>query len=89
MKVGNRDEALKAVEGVLRQPNLSAQILFRLTMVFELGGARERALTSVGEAVKAGYPVRDLTNEPEFTALRSDARYQRLIDTVAAVKPTS
>jgi eukaryotic-like serine/threonine-protein kinase len=89
VKLGDRDEALKVVEGVTRQPNLSAQILFRLTMVFELGGSRERALASVGQAVKAGYPVRDLTNEPEFTALRADARYQRVIDTVAAVKPTS
>ena len=44
VKLGNREEALKVVEGVTRQPNLSAQILFRLTMVFELGGvARTRA----------------------------------------------
>jgi len=89
VKLGKRDEALKVIESVIRQPNLTAQMLFRVTMVFELAGSRDRALTSLERAVKAGYPVRDLTNEPEFTALRADARYQRLIDTVATVKPTS
>jgi tetratricopeptide (TPR) repeat protein len=88
-KLGDHEDALKVIAGVTRQPNLSAQILYRVTLVFELGGARDRALASLEQAVKAGYTIRDLTSEPEFTALRADARYQRLIDTVAAVKPAS
>ncbi len=89
VKLGNRVEALKAVEAVARQPNLTAQVLFRAAMVFELAGLRARALGSLERALKGGYAVRDLTNEPEFTALRADPRYQRLIDSVATVNPTN
>ena len=89
VKLGNRDEALQVIEGVTRQPNLTAQISFRAAMVFELAGSRDRALLWVERAVKAGYPIRDLTNEPEFTALRADERYQRVVDTVAPLKPAS
>jgi eukaryotic-like serine/threonine-protein kinase len=87
VKLGQREEALKIIEGVTRQSNLTAQISFRAAMVCELAGSRDRALAWVERAVKAGYPVRDLTNEPEFTALRADARYQRLIDSIVSTTP--
>ncbi|HEX8030233.1 MAG TPA: hypothetical protein VF491_17285, partial [Vicinamibacterales bacterium] len=71
------------IERVSPQPNLTAQILFRVTMVFELAGSRDRALAALERTVKAGYTIRDLSNEPEFTSLRADARYHRLIDLIA------
>jgi serine/threonine-protein kinase len=83
VKLGNRQEALKVIERVSPQPNLTAQILFRVTMVFELAGSRDRALAALERTVKAGYTIRDLSNEPEFTSLRADARYHRLIDLIA------
>lgn len=86
--LGSRDEALATVEGIMRQPNLTAQVLFRVTIVFEAAGSRDRALAALERAVNAGYPVKDLTTEPELTALRADARYQRLIDNLATAKPS-
>jgi len=37
------------------------------------------ALAALERSLKAGYPKAELNNEPELTALRSDANYQRLI----------
>jgi serine/threonine-protein kinase len=84
VKLGDREAALKAIEAVASKPTLSAQILFRVAVVFELGGSRERALASLERALKAGYAVKDLASEPELTALRTDARYHRLLDSMAA-----
>jgi len=46
-------------------------------------GDRERALAALGRALTAGYPSKDLANEPELTALRADARYHRLLDSTS------
>ncbi|MBY0496433.1 MAG: hypothetical protein K2Y23_19675 [Cyanobacteria bacterium] len=53
---------------------------YRVTVVAELSGDRARALDALQRALKAGYAVKDLANEPELTALRTDARYHRLLD---------
>ena len=69
------------------RPNLTPQILFRSTVVFELAGARERALAGLRRALEAGYAVADVASDPELTALRADARYHRLVDSVANKPP--
>ena len=82
VKLGDVPAALKTIEGVVVRPNLTPQILFRTTVVFELAGARERALSSLRRALEAGYAVADVASDPELTALRTDARYHRLVDAV-------
>ena len=83
VKQGDGAAALKTIEGVVVRPNLTPQILFRATVVFELGGARDRALASLRRALEAGYAVADVASDPELTSLRTDARYHRLVDSVA------
>ena len=89
VKAGDQAGAVKAIAPVAERDNLPAQILFRVTMVYELGGQRDSALASLQRTLKAGYALKNLANEPEFTRLRADARYQRLIDaaTRSATKP--
>ena len=82
VKSGDTSAALKMIEGVVVRPNLTPQILFRSTVVFELAGARDRALASLRRALEAGYAVADVASDPELTALRTDARYRRLVDAV-------
>jgi serine/threonine protein kinase/Flp pilus assembly protein TadD len=89
MKMGNRPAALKAIEGVDRRPDLTAQMLYRITVVSELAGDRAGALAALGRALKAGYAVKDLANEPELTALRADARYHRLLDASRTSSPAT
>jgi tetratricopeptide (TPR) repeat protein len=82
VKLGDRDAALNAIAPVSDGVSLTPQVLFRVTTVYELAGARERALVFLERALKAGYAVKDVAGEPEFTALRADARYHRLIDSI-------
>ena len=63
-------------------PNLTTQMLYRLAVTRELAGDRTRALAALERALKSGYPTKDLASEPEFTGIRADARYQRLLDSV-------
>ncbi len=88
VKLGDRQAALQGVERVAGRAILTPLVLFRVVMVYELAGERARALGALERALKAGYPVKDLASEPELTALRSDARYQRLLDAMAAARPS-
>ena len=88
VKLGDRVAALKGIAGLTDQANLTALVLFRVTMVYELAGERDRALAAAERAVKAGYAVKDLANEPEFIAMRADARYHRLIDGLTTAPAT-
>lgn len=83
VKMGDRSAALKEAENVAPQPTPTSQVLYRLTVVYELAGDRARALATLERALKAGYPVKELDNEPELIALRADAHYHRLVDVLA------
>jgi tetratricopeptide (TPR) repeat protein len=78
-KMGDGASALAEVARIPANAMLTPQMLYRLTMVYELSGDRGRALSTLERALKAGYPAAELRNEPYFTELRGDVRYQRLI----------
>ena len=84
IKMGDRDAATKLVSGLIDQPKLQAQILYRLTVIFELAGERDRALSLLRRTLAAGYPAKEVAAEPELIELRADARYQRLLDEISA-----
>lgn len=83
VKVGESDAALKTIAEVGARPSLASATLYRVTMVYELAGDRAKALAAVEKALAAGYPAKEIENEPEFTALRADARYHRLVARLA------
>lgn len=85
MKMGEREGALKEIAAIAASPDLTPPILYRLTTVFELAGDRGRALEMLQRALRGGYPPKEVENDPEFTDLRADARYHRLIDTITHV----
>jgi hypothetical protein len=78
--MGDTKAALGEIDAVATRRDLSAQMLYRLTVVFELAGDRGRSLATVESALTAGYPVSELQSEPELLSLRTDARYHRLVD---------
>ena len=78
--MGDRAAALKEISGVEGRADLNSQIWYRLTVIHELAGDRAAALGGLDQALKAGYPAKDLPNEPELVALRADARYHRIVD---------
>ena len=83
---GDRKGALAAIEPFAARQDLGAQALFQIAVVYELAGARQRALMTLPRAVRAGYPVKDVLAEPDLAALRSDPRFQRLANATPAKK---
>jgi serine/threonine-protein kinase len=86
IKIGDKEPALEEANSVAARPDLTAQMHYRLAVIYELGGERARALASLQQALAAGYAVKDLANEPELTSMRADARYHRLLDSVGQAK---
>ena len=84
IKMGDRDAATKLVSGLIDQPKLQAQILYRLTVILELSGERDRAISLLRRTLAAGYPAKEVAAEPELTDLRADARYRRLLDEMSS-----
>ena len=80
IKMGDRSAALKEAGTASAGASLSSQMLYRLTVVYELAGDRARALDLLAQTIKAGYPVKELDSEPELIQLRADAKYHRLLD---------
>ena len=77
-KAGDPPSAVKEL-AQLGDATLTAQMLFRMTVVRELAGDRTGALETLARALKAGYPAAELGAEPELSALRTDPRYHRLV----------
>jgi len=86
IKMGDPKAALAEVASVAPRSDLSAQMRYRLAVVYELAGDRSRSLAAIEGALTAGYPLDEVQNEPELLTVRSDARYHRLIDRLTRQK---
>jgi len=78
-KTGKKKEALAQIAEVDRAPKKEGWDLFRSAVVHELCGERDQALAALSAAIKSGYALREIKNEPELLALRTDTRYQFLL----------
>jgi len=47
-------------------------------LVYEIIGQRDKAITAVGNAYRAGYSMVNLQHEPELKKLRTDPRFKEL-----------
>ena len=64
-ELARMDHALAAEKGAL----------FKIAVAYEVCGARDRALGALLRAVRSGYSMHEVTNEPELAVLRSDPAY--------------
>ena len=80
VKSNQTKEAIAIANEFDHERNLTAPVLMRLTVVHELGGNRNRALSALEQAIEAGYSKREMSNEPELTTLRADPRYYKAIN---------
>ena len=48
-------------------------------MTQELCGERDKALETLGAAIRAGLTMPEVIRDPELAALRDDARFQKLL----------
>lgn len=78
-KSGDKAAALAEIKDVDRVPKKTASVLLDSAVVHELCGERDIALTTLSAALKAGSTLKEIKNEPELIALRTDTRYQSLL----------
>jgi eukaryotic-like serine/threonine-protein kinase len=75
-KAGQADAARREIA---RIETTEGRSLFRQALACEVLGDREQALGFLQKAFDQGFPPSEAGREPELLALRSDARYQRLL----------
>jgi serine/threonine protein kinase/Flp pilus assembly protein TadD len=78
-KSGDKAAALAEIKDVDRVPKKTGSVLLDSAVVHELCGERDIALTTLSAALKAGSTLKEIKNEPELIALRTDTRYQSLL----------
>ena len=57
--------------------------LFKTALVYEFAHDRVKALAALGRAIRAGYSMHEIANEPDLADLRSDTRYSRIASAAA------
>jgi eukaryotic-like serine/threonine-protein kinase len=78
-KCRDKQSSLEAIASLEKTGKTSAANQFRAIVVYELAGERDAAISALEGALKAGYNRREIEQEPELTALRTDVRYHRLM----------
>ena len=75
---GQTSAGLTEIDQVLRLQNLPPSVLFKGALVAELAKQRSRSLTLLGQALDAGYQLREISAEPDLVRLRADPEYHKL-----------
>jgi eukaryotic-like serine/threonine-protein kinase len=75
--LGQHSEAAASIAKARSLAPKDSDVLFTSALVYEIIGQRQKALTALDEATKAGYSLEEIEQEPELKALRKDPRYQR------------
>jgi serine/threonine-protein kinase len=73
---GDAPEAMSLLAKALPMAPDSPDVHFRAALAYELLHHRELALDALAQAKRLGYPASAIEAEPDFVALRRDARYQ-------------
>jgi serine/threonine-protein kinase len=85
-KSGNSRAALLELKQLAAAPKVRPEDLFHTALAYEVMGNRDSALAALGQAMRAGYSLRDIKNEPELAELRADIRYRNLLSQTPARK---
>jgi Flp pilus assembly protein TadD len=79
--LGQKKDAELFITKALKLAPNNSDILFTSALIYETIGHRDQAIAAIDEAVKAGYSIQDVEQEPELRELRSDPKYQRWMHT--------
>ena len=69
---------LLPAERVERAAGNDLGIVFKIAVIYELTGNRDKALSTLDRVIRAGYSMLEVTTEPELASLRSDSRYRQI-----------
>jgi len=85
--LGNQKQAMEDIQKARAIAPSEARYVFQLALIEEIGRHRNQALKALGEAMRAGYPMNDITRALELTDLRRDTRFQKLTQFQKQNKP--
>ena len=78
-KVGERSPALDEIGRAIGFAHGNRYVSFNAALVYELTGARDRALVALEDAIHGGYSLNEIERDPALAELRRDSRYQKLV----------
>ena len=78
-RLGNKSRSESEIAKARQLAPANRQVLWNATLVYELTGHRDQALTALKAALQAGQPIEEVRREPALADLRKDARYASLI----------
>lgn len=78
-KSGRKAQAQAELAKAVRLSQNDPQLFFNTALVYELVGDRDRALSALRSAVRAGYSVSEIRSAPELSELRKDSRYAGIV----------
>jgi len=85
-KSGDTRGALAELVRVEKLPQRDKGTLFKTALVHEVTGDREKALKALERAIRAGYSMLEIANEPELRDLRKEPRYHEMAKAGAVLK---
>jgi tetratricopeptide (TPR) repeat protein len=75
----NKKRALREIRIALGLNPKDSRVQATAALVYELSGMREKALTSLEQAIKLGHSVEEIQGWPPLEELRQDPRYKRIV----------
>jgi len=77
--IGNEKKSLKLLKQSLDIAPENVEVMFRAASTYEHLGMRDEALLWIGKAIRNGYSLSEIENQPELKQLVTDERYQQLL----------
>ena len=77
--VGNGAQSRLRIESALKMAPKNSEVMFRAGHAYEKLGDREKSLVWIGKAIDNGYPVEEITHDPELEELGEDPRFKLLL----------
>jgi Tfp pilus assembly protein PilF len=76
--LGDRREALSLLEQALEISPKDVLLMGSAATIYETLGDRDKALEWIAKALRNGFRVENIDNDPGMAALRADPRFQGL-----------
>ena len=78
-KAGDTAKAVAEIDGALRNLPDDSSVVLKAAMIYELSGARPRALEAIRDFVRLKGPMDEVAREPFLAGLRQDPGYAEII----------
>jgi len=78
-KAGDRKLSKKVLASIVTMPVNETVTYFRAAISYEIIGERKQSLIMLEQALKRGYPLGEISNEPALSKVREDKRYHLLL----------